>query len=269
MSSGAASKGRDRRLLLQIARCPMVARCLNGDLDHPCSRIVRSQGVNLSEFQSPEPWSGHLSVAPILFLSSNPSIGSASYDQYPRATWDDESISAYFEHRFGGHRLSSVDQGIYHISPGAARAARGIRYWIAVRARAAELLGRSPSQVVAGTDYALTEAVRCKSRSEFGVAEALATCVGEYLEPTLAASVAQVIVVLGRVAKRAVCGMYGLEPDKLVHGPILIGDRQRLVVFLPHPTGFARRKTFSGCLHPSELEQLRGWLRSPRHHSTV
>jgi hypothetical protein len=195
-------------------------------------------------------------------LSSNPSIGSSSYDQYLRATWDDESTIAYFAHRFGGHRLSSVEQGIYHTSAGASRSTRGIRYWIAVRARAAELLGTSPSEVVAGTDYALTEAVRCKSRNEFGVSEALATCVGEYLGPTLTASVASVIVVLGATAKRAFCGAYNIEADRSLLGPMLIGGRQRMVVFLPHPTGYAPRKTFSGCLHPSEMERLREWLKS-------
>jgi len=83
-----------------------------------------------------------------------------------------------------------------------------VPYWIAIRARAAELLEKQTSQVVAGTDYALTEVVRCKSQGEEGVAEARATCVREYLEPTLAASAASVIVVLGAQAKRAVCDRY-------------------------------------------------------------
>jgi len=80
-------------LLLKVARCPNVERCLNGEVGHCCSKIVLSQGKeSTSEFQSPEPWSGHLSVAPILFLSSNPSIGVTTNEQYPRASWDNESI---------------------------------------------------------------------------------------------------------------------------------------------------------------------------------
>jgi hypothetical protein len=250
-------------LLLKIARCPIADRCLNGDVDHSCAKIVRSQGVNsASQFQSPEPWSGQLNRAPILFLSSNPSIGPATFDQYPRSTWEDESITEYFEYRFGGKPLSPVEQGIYHASPGTTKARRGIPFWIQVRARAAELLGKTTNQVVAGTDYALTEVVRCKSKDEYGVAESLPTCVGEYLEPTLAASVASVIVVLGSPAKRAICNRYDLAPDVHLHGPLMVANRQRMIVFLPHPTGRAPRKTFNGCLLLSDLDRLRMWMDS-------
>src|SRR5215217_7246294 len=159
--------GNDRgadALLLKVARCPIATRCLNGEIGHGCSKIVRFQSVDSeSEFQSPEPWSGHLSIASILFLSSNPSIGATTYDQYPRATWDDESIIEYFEYRFGRKPLSSVEQGIYDALPGSLRVTRGTKFWIGVRARAAELLEKPASQVVAGADYALTEVVRCKS----------------------------------------------------------------------------------------------------------
>jgi len=255
-------------LLLKVARCPNVDRCLNGDVDHCCSTIVRSQGVSsTSEFQVPEPWSGHISIAPILFLSSNPSIGPSDYKQYPRATWDDESIVEYFDFRFGGRPLSAVENGIYHVSTGSPRARRGVRFWIGVRARAAELLEKSTAEVVAGTDYALTEVVRCKSKDETGVAEALATCVGEYLEPTLEHSAARVIVVLGAQAKRAVCERYGLDPYITLHGPWQVANQTRLIVFLPHPTGFAPRKTFSGCLDSFGLERLRQWLGTARSHS--
>lgn len=129
-------------LLLKVARRPIVERCLNGETNHCCSKIVLSQGVeSTSEFQVPEPWSGHISTAPILFLSSNPSIGPAGgHEQYPRATWNDESIVEYFDYRFGGKPLSAIESGIYHTSRGSTRARRGVRFWIGVRARAAELL---------------------------------------------------------------------------------------------------------------------------------
>ena len=251
-------------LLLKIARCPIVERCLNGETGHGCSKIVLSQGADsTSEFQSPEPWSGHLSLAPILFLSSNPSIGPAAYDQYPRATWDDEPIIESFEYRFGGRPRSSIEQGIYHASPASPRGRRGVKFWIAVRARAAEILEKPTSQLVPGTDYALSEVVRCKSRDEVGVAEALATCVREYLEPTLEASVASLIVVLGAQARRVISDRYGLESGVLVHGPLQVASRLRQIAFLPHPSGRAPRKTFSGCLDPSDVKRLKQWLGTP------
>ena len=267
MVSDPADNSREAKLMLGIARCPIADRCLNGELGHSCSKIVLSQGVDsTSQFQSPEPWSGHLSLAPILFLSSNPSIGASTYDQYPRASWDDESIIEYFEYRFGGKPLSSVERGIYHASPGSPRTRRGVPFWIAVRSIAAELLHTTTNQVVAGTDYALTEVVRCKSVHEVGVQEALSTCVSEYLEPTLQSSVAKVIVVLGARAKWTVCDRYGLEPDVPLHGPLLVGNRKRLITILPHPNARNGPKKVSRCLLPSDLDRLRKWLDSHTTH---
>ena len=152
--------------------------------------------------------------------------------------------------------------------PSSPRAKVATRFRIGVRARAAELLEKPNSQVVAGIDNALTEVVRCKSVNEYGVSEALATCVGEYLEPTLEASVATVIVVLGAQAKRVVRDRYGLESHVLLHGPLLVANRKRLILFLPHPTGRALQKTFSGCLLPSDVDRLRQWLNNSEIRST-
>jgi len=273
MAPDFAGTGDQADLLLKIARCPIAKRCLGGEHGLGCETIVKSQRVDsTSLFQSPEPWSGHLSIAPILFLSSNPSIGSSesvANGKYPNATWDEESTVEYFEYRFGGKPLSSVEEGIYHASPGTTRARRGIPFWIQVRARAAELLSKSRFEVVAGTDYALTEIVRCKSKGEKGVAEALATCAGLYLEPTLEQSAATVLVVLGAHAKRTICDKYGLEPTVSLHGPILVANRMRHVVFLPHPTGWASPKTFKKLLTPADFERLSQSLTAPEPCSTA
>jgi hypothetical protein len=248
-------------LLTDIARCPIVEQCLKGENVHPCSKIVGSQGVATVEaFQSPEPWSGHISKAPILFLSSNPSIGITSEGQYPRSTWDDESIEDYFENRFGGSSLSSVANGIYdHLSNGE-RASTFTRYWAGVRSRAAEILGKAKADVIPGTDYALSEAVRCKSTKEIGVTEALDTCVALYLDPTLRASAAKVIVVVGSEAEKAIRRHYALTSKSSLHGPIEIAKARRYLVFLPHPNGYAKQKTLAGCLSDVELTELREWV---------
>jgi hypothetical protein len=249
-------------LLLKVARRPIVERCLSAESGLGCSTIVRSQNVSSrSDFQVPEPWSGHISIAPILFLSSNPSIGQAGgYEQYPRASWPSESIVEYFDYRFGGKPLSAIEDGIYHVSPGSSRSRRGVRFWSGVKARAAELLEKPKSEVIPGTDYALTEVVRCKSVGEYGVPEAVATCVSEYLEPTLEQSASRVIVVLGSQAKRVVCARFGLDPSISLHGPLQVAKRTRLIVFLPHPSAY-EPQTFSKCLLPSDVEWLRQWLR--------
>lgn len=182
--------------------------------------------------------------------------------QYPRATWNDDSIVGYFENRFGGSPLSSVADGIYNRLPGGERAARSTRYWVGIRARAAELLEMKPHEVRPGFDYALTEIVRCKSRGEEGEPEALSTCADRYLEPTLEASAATVIVVVGAHAAKAIRWRYQLEPGKVHYGPLHIEQRDRMLTLIPHPTGRAPRKKLAGCLSPEELHSLKRWLLS-------
>ena len=58
---------------------------------------------SLAGLQVPEPWSGDLEGAPILFLSSNPSISTA--ELYPRWKWPDEEIAGFFGRRFSGGRM--------------------------------------------------------------------------------------------------------------------------------------------------------------------
>ena len=73
-------------LLLQIARCPNVAHCLSGaGQSHPCSTIVNHQRtLGIHDPYVPVPWIGHIETAPILFLSSNPSV--TGVDFAPKAS---------------------------------------------------------------------------------------------------------------------------------------------------------------------------------------
>lgn len=106
-----------------------------------------------------------------------------------------------------------------------------------------------------GIDYALTEAVRCKSRHEIGVEEALATCSSLYLRDTLAASGAAVIVVLGRLAARAVAAQLDVPPRQRVLERV-VGDSPRTLVFLPHPNARTVR-TLAHNVGAEELDRLR------------
>jgi hypothetical protein len=142
-----------RELLLEIVHCPNVLSCLQSpSRSHVCRRIVVSQrSQSIDRFQVPEPWSGRLREAPLLFLSSNPSISET--DQYPTRSWRDYEIEAYFYHRFeqsivGGIRTRQQDGSF----------SKPVRFWSEVRSRAAELYERA---VTPGEDYALTEVVHC------------------------------------------------------------------------------------------------------------
>jgi hypothetical protein len=208
-------------LMLEIARCPLVAECLErGNSAHACSTIVLDQwkGVGDTErrarwrtaHQLPEPWDGHLATARILFVSSNPSISGNVHSarpaeveaappeefrgftadrhpsirklgQGPRWTWEDDEIVDRYEAAFDVY----IRDGIRGINPDGSTTG-ATRFWIEVKARARELIPHRPVRL--GIDYGLTEAVRCKSRGEVGVKEGLATCSSRYLRRTLEAA---------------------------------------------------------------------------------
>ena len=92
-----------RQLLIEIAQCA-VAEGLVKDTSsyHSCSKIVQAQkAANWNSFQIPEPWSGDIAHAPILFLSSNPSI--STLDAYPKGLCDENHLLSFFSQRFNGY----------------------------------------------------------------------------------------------------------------------------------------------------------------------
>jgi hypothetical protein len=188
--------GQERELLLRIARCPAIAAALAGG--HPCSAIVAAQQVAERDRQVPEGWAGNLSGARVAFVSSNPSISQPgpgqSADQVepsPTASSSDDQIVEFIGRRFDQtvqprpwvrDDRSLLRDGTYWRRP--------TRFWVAIRARARELLGEDADP--AG-NYVMTEVVHCKSRHEIGVAAAARTCAQRYLEDILRLSAAPLI----------------------------------------------------------------------------
>ena len=146
---------RGHQLLLAITRCPDLGAARK-DGSHPCAEVVRSQGP--AGRQVPEPWSGRLDTAPILFVGSNPSI--AEDGRFPTPSWSERNTVSYFSRRFDEHggwvSVQEFNQ---------------VRYWTMVRSHANALLGRS---AIPGVDFAMTEVVHCKSKAETGVRKRLA-----------------------------------------------------------------------------------------------
>jgi uracil-DNA glycosylase len=110
---------------------------------------------------------------------------------------------------------------------------------------------------VPGRDYALTEVVHCGSPNEQGVWSALRTCTTRYLQPVLAASPADVVVVVGAVAKFAFGEHLGPDAPSHLQGPVEVAGKERLLVFVPHPSSFGGNKPLSDHLSPAELAQVR------------
>jgi uracil DNA glycosylase superfamily protein len=248
-------------LLVRITRCPVAERCRAGE-DLACSAVVGSQGApGPGDYQVPEPWSGHISGAPVLFVSSNPSIDPA--EAYPAGDWDDERRIDFFADRFDQRDLPWVDQRMRPLLQTSPRRHRdhGTRFWAATRARASELLGR---QAEPGRDFALTEVVHCKSRAEHGVAEALATCAETWLHPTIRVAVAPVVVLFGARAREAFSDTFAIPAHAPVTGPLSIEGTERIVVQLPHPNARSQRRNCYP-LTSSQLDQVRQYLRTHRH----
>ena len=157
-------------LLHEITRCPLIQVWFTSPQSpNPCAKVIAFQHLihpeSLDQHQVPEPWSGNIQQAPILFLSSNPSIDGK--EEYPLWSCPDQRIDDFFVNRFGGGRKQWIEDGIRSLRRDGSRVR--VHYWIEVRQRARELLERD---VLPGSDYALTEVVHCKSLNEAGVLEA-------------------------------------------------------------------------------------------------
>ena len=233
--------GKSRDILLGMTRCPnlMAARA---DTSHPCSTIVRLQPSD--EYHVPEPWCGHIDTAPILFVSSNPSISET--ENFPTPSWAPDDAADFFERRF--------DSEAGYIR---SKTFNGVPFWSSVRARAREILVRDATP---GIDFALTEVVHCKSRQEMGVAAAVDTCAGMWLESVLTQSTARVVVLLGKWAREACSKTWDLDMSQSAHFGVNLGGRDRAVVLLPHPNARERR-TLAARVSEEDLKKLREWIR--------
>jgi len=249
-------------LALEIARCPIVQAVLAGDArGASCRAVVEFQKDRpVGNRWVPEPWSGHLSEAQVLFLSSNPGAGDPEDDTAPGevvASRDDDYILHSFEDAYDDGPWPGIHDGTRLRSPDG-KPGKYIRYWGWCQSIAEELFGR---EVRPGHDYALTEMVHCGTQHEIGVWDAAQECVPRYLERVLAASAAPVVLVVGAVARDILSSQHpGLAPgvDHLAKGDV--GGRPRLIAYIPHPSAFGG-KTLAARIGTGPLQTLRDALR--------
>ncbi|MFC1505715.1 uracil-DNA glycosylase family protein [Thermoproteota archaeon] len=242
----------------EIAHCSNIMSCFdNRNKNNHCTNIVMSQNEVLFNLKIPEPWSGHLNKAPVLFLGSNPSI--SSNDRNPRWKSPNAMIKDFFIYRFGEGNETWVKNGIHILdSKGRYDKKKWVRYWASVRSRYAELARKEKNSVRPGIDYSMSEVVHCKSKYEKHVRSASKDCVKLYLRSLITTSAAKIIVCMGKHAQDSVCEKFSLKPDEKLHDPIKIGNIRRWFVFLPHPNSRrAGGRTFEKTLRPKQLEDLR------------
>ncbi|HZX35037.1 MAG TPA: uracil-DNA glycosylase family protein [Thermodesulfobacteriota bacterium] len=243
-------------LLLEIVRCKNVEDYFDkGFIEgNKCKDIIEWQkffiektGKNLSkeefrkEFRLPEPWSGYLDKAPILFISSNPSISENANSPRDNGEWTKRrNIVDYFEKRFSKGTISCD-------------------FWDKTENLAGELMGKNG--ISRGKDYALTEIVHCKSKDQKGVGKARPQCSGKYLKRIIEASVAEVIVCLGKHAEKTLRGLFEsewLKKEEVVFS-VSCGNKERNIVFLGHPSSTNTKgrlpKTFKDAVDKKWMSQ--------------
>lgn len=239
-----------------ITRCPVALAILDGRTPAGgCSTIVRSQSPD--DFQLPEPWSGHIDRAPILFLTTNPSI---SHDgPHPRRDWPDERIVNFYRDRFDGRTPGQIRDGKYVVRSDGTPRPTVQRTWAELLSRASELVD-APRP---GLDYALTEVVRCKSKQSLGVREAFAECVDRWLRPVLEGSAATVVVACGATPRMALARLLGTDLASGAAHFATIGGRAIALLAIGAP-GSAEPRRIPALLMPETLARLRRMVAEAR-----
>ena len=246
-------------LLLSITHCHELASA-TGDSSHPCAIVVRSPTGQI--YQVPEPWTGHIETAPILFIGSNPGIHESEY--FPRSNWSDPDTIDFFTRRFdrdAGYTYQKPNGGaqyvkVYEGNNGPVVSRHWVRFWSMIKNHAKAIAQDQPE---AGKDYAITEMVHCKSNNEAGVRNALSHCSRKWLPAIMEQSGAAIIVLLGDHPRDAAVGLWGLDASQRVQFDVPIAGRNRAVVILPHPNFRGKRK-IEDYVGQQELEQLRSKL---------
>lgn len=283
--------GERELLLVEIARCPLVESNICEDRQaHPCHGVVTYQWPNLDarqrcdrwkkEHHVPEPWAGHIEEAPLLFLSSNPSVASLRPPIAPRPEEFAPPIERIGDHHVAQHSafrhgLASpkpiwtdaelVDRysnafdvwmvnGTHGVADESGSRGKRISYWADVRPIAEALFDRA---VVPGHDYAITEVVHCKSKREVGAGSAVSVCAPLYLERVLALSPASLVVVFGSIARNAVRQVFAYPDPGRLSPELKIAGRKRRLVFLAHPNARKWRPEYPKQLPREELLEAR------------
>lgn len=159
--------GSAQTLAVRILRCPILDACLEDDgYRLACYDVAVEKGGPHQARWVPEPWVGHLTKAPLLFLSSNPGGGGdpITDPEDVSVTSTDQQLLACLDGGFDPGQRPGIVEGI-RWADRKGTVGKAVRYWVWTLASAHELLLRPPSP---GHDYALTEVVHCGSLNEQG-----------------------------------------------------------------------------------------------------
>ena len=215
-------------LAFEISSCDEIKGAIL-DTAHPCHQVVswqkekwnlKIQSIHGSPMHRPEAWTGNLTKAPIIFISSNPSFNpDENFPNWVASQWNKSQIldfalnrfSHNFERKYGATQSGTLANCDKTIEKDGKLSKKRVRYWSWVRKLVSFVLDKSEGDVSAINDYVMTEIVHCKSEYEKGVISARKKCKDKYLERIITLSPARLIFVVG---KNAALDMDAIFPGK-------------------------------------------------------
>lgn len=262
-------------LALSIATCKEIKAACN-DKSHPCNLVVMDQDYRVNSVrQSPEPWAGSLQNAPLLFVSSNPSIsaGTNEAENFPTveshsglpiySEWSVADLVDFHTNRFDQSRNKPFVKSNSHYLCKDGEYRGPVKYWREVFKLAKFISGK---EIDISNDICLTEVVHCKSKREKGVEKSMKKCAGNYMARILQLSNAKLVISYGAKARDYFTtevgkslrtevsknfGRFSLKPVSGSHhlGILEIGGKKTLLCALKHNSGYGDEgKTFESAL---------------------
>ena len=242
-----------RKLFFEILYCP-ISKIKTGELNE-CYDIIHSQNNFKKEFQLPEPWSGDIERAKILFISSNPGI--TINEVFPRYSveenvflegWNDNNIFQFFKDRFvknGGKIKIKEKEGIKF---------KRVLNWKKLLKRGEELVGGDLSF----ENIAITDVVHCKSKNEIGLEACKNVCGSKFLNKVIGYSNAKLIVIVGNKAKDMINDLYNKIGNRRykLYGPVEINNVNRYFLWIYH-TNARKKQKIGYYIDDKELKKIR------------
>lgn len=259
-----------QKLLWDIIKCGMN-NCPLPNSD--CYPIYQSQNCNtVGDFQVPEPWSGDIENAPILFVGINP--GFTPGELYPKLNnpyWTDPNspglfdlskVEDFFENRFNNDKNTHPNPYVkitnqqgklsfsVRMNDGSYKNVQG--YWNYIQSISDCLLKRPTTP---GIDYALTELVHCKSANIRGIKTGCyKKCANSFFNDILSvATNLQYLIVIGAQTRKYVATLlnhcdpnHPTNPTKYICYSTTINGKNVNVLYADHNAGGGTVKKFPG-----------------------
>lgn len=245
------------KLFEEIQYCENIKKYYSGEITN-CYKIIECQREKEESFQLPEPWNGDIINAPILIISSNPSINKE--EVYPTKEWTKEKRIDFYFNRFQSEWTK--DEKYIKLKNGNYRK-KSEKFWTEVKGIVEEIMEKE--NIILGKDIALMEVVRCKSEREEGVKKAVYDCSRKFLEKTLASNNSKIIICTGKKAKDMLKKIYKIEENKIYFENIIMGNKKRDLLFVGHPGSNCKRKPSSlikeGKITESDLKKIKSKLK--------